>query len=1128
MKRKLNKDAKFSKSKKKKIESNQSEITFSAKVLTDHINDQISYLPPKQKEKVIKELKSIKTMPTLQEAQYTMKKAVPEQYEYMNEKKIFEYAFPEKVMDDQKYNDLHGSWYSDKLINKLLSLIRSNPPKTTLPLDTKILLLDSLVAKNGKLFDGLSKNELNSDTTKVIIIRPLLYNNHWHTVLVQYDPKHTKTKLKVIFDDPYGLSNINEETKSIFIKEVKAFFVPNELDENIKFDVKVMPDDSQGYNIDSSNCGPITLHTIESYLLQALCNEKIENYTNHIVYDQFKDHNLNQDIHKALMLRLRVDHLTRVEENDVILGFSIGDRYVYDSKLSQEVAKKAKILSKKIKESIIKKYTDFLPTTEINIFDSFKLLNLLAISMLKTASLNIINPLSFSQYFANYNESSIREIIPKTSDTHELFDNIALNYLSISDLFMTAKTTSYTRSLLGSELIKVVKENNVKQYDILVNLFGNKLKDVIDEQDSQGNTALIYAVLTGNQKMVQILIDNGADIYIQNSRNQIGNGWSGTQRNALEISAFQAENIEIFKILLNSIKNSTGFIDKLTNLLNITINTWVNHPNHFESYEVSLWDSIDLNQSLSKRGQIIDILLSNGADPFKSTISDIIIHNIPFHFGITCRPVIEAYKLSTILEPSLVKVFLKHFPSLSKYFLFAAIENENFELIKLLCFSGLLSKQNISKEQIDEKLKGWKKKIKTYENESYSKQYLELVDPKEIQSKRISKEQLKLTRTQFDKFFEKDELLDKGLTTSNHIQFINAVIKNNLKQVKDLIENDKIKNINMFHPIGYNALFCAIKNGDLNMIKYLIGEKRISLDVINIYGIKPELFVIQTHKLLIFKYFLEQNIIFPNSKIYGAKNPDILSFAISYKAKDIVKYLMTLKLPQESMQEALMTSIWCKDTDIIELLISKGVKIDKIIDGDTPLIRAIINQEFDIVKMLIDNGADCNVADKLGTPLEHAVRYGYNENIILKIVKILLDNDATTTVENPYFYTILETAIDKGRLDVVKILLKYGANVNEHSQYTTPLKVALNSRFSEKQIEILKEIVNAGVIVDYSSLNNHQKSIFEQAGLSTELEQAKLKYQTRKIMIENNNDEYPSIDITLQGEDRDSSSDDFI
>jgi ankyrin repeat protein len=113
--------------------------------------------------------------------------------------------------------------------------------------------------------------------------------------------------------------------------------------------------------------------------------------------------------------------------------------------------------------------------------------------------------------------------------------------------------------------------------------------------------------------------------------------------------------------------------------------------------------------------------------------------------------------------------------------------------------------------------------------------------------------------------------------------------------------------------------------------------------------------------------------------------------------------------------------------DCVELLLKKGADVNAANKaGATALIRAATN--YDKARLLIDAGANIQVKTELGkTPLTLAARrYGNS-----KAVKLLLDKGADANEHNPQGTSPIMVAAACGDLDTVRLLVQYGADVND-------------------------------------------------------------------------------------------------
>jgi len=92
-------------------------------------------------------------------------------------------------------------------------------------------------------------------------------------------------------------------------------------------------------------------------------------------------------------------------------------------------------------------------------------------------------------------------------------------------------------------------------------------------------------------------------------------------------------------------------------------------------------------------------------------------------------------------------------------------------------------------------------------------------------------------------------------------------------------------------------------------------------------------------------------------------------------------------------------------------------------EKDKKLKMASIAGQLDVVKLLIEAGADVNNKDKYGdTPLIYSSILGY-----LDITKILIEAKADINAKNNYGNTALIWALRNNHKEIVDLLKKYGA-----------------------------------------------------------------------------------------------------
>jgi TolB-like protein len=126
----------------------------------------------------------------------------------------------------------------------------------------------------------------------------------------------------------------------------------------------------------------------------------------------------------------------------------------------------------------------------------------------------------------------------------------------------------------------------------------------------------------------------------------------------------------------------------------------------------------------------------------------------------------------------------------------------------------------------------------------------------------------------------------------------------------------------------------------------------------------------------------------------------------------------------------------------------------------TTLINAILSDQMETVKLLIDQGADVNEkgSDNF-TPLHWAAYYGKAE-----MARILLNKGAQVNARSEAYGTPLTLAAQYGFTDTVKVLLEKGADINIADSYG---RTALSYAEAEKNtylIQLLKRTDTATLV----------------------------------------------------------------
>ena len=141
--------------------------------------------------------------------------------------------------------------------------------------------------------------------------------------------------------------------------------------------------------------------------------------------------------------------------------------------------------------------------------------------------------------------------------------------------------------------------------------------------------------------------------------------------------------------------------------------------------------------------------------------------------------------------------------------------------------------------------------------------------------------------------------------------------------------------------------------------------------------------------------------------------------------------------------------------EFIETLIELGANVNaqRTDDKVTPLILSAGWNNFMVVYLLLDHGADANIVEADGcTPLHLAVIEG-NQNL----AKLFLEKDALVNSQNADGDSPLHTAVSNGFFDITKLLIKKGSNVNlQNEQGRTPIFLGVANKH-EQIIKLLIE-----------------------------------------------------------------------
>ena len=170
---------------------------------------------------------------------------------------------------------------------------------------------------------------------------------------------------------------------------------------------------------------------------------------------------------------------------------------------------------------------------------------------------------------------------------------------------------------------------------------------------------------------------------------------------------------------------------------------------------------------------------------------------------------------------------------------------------------------------------------------------------------------------------------------------------------------------------------------------------------------------------------------------------------------------------------------------VVKRLIEKGAKIN-IVDsnGHSALIDAVYSKNVRIVQMLLENGAKPDLCEHEAllphnNPLNVASKEGY-----LEIVKLLVKHGADTNARHIYnlpksknykssITTPLHLAAENGHFEIVKFLAEHGADIEaKDNKMETPLFKAIDSSSLRDTLMVVEYLVEHGADIETKDAEN--------------------------------------------------------
>ena len=226
--------------------------------------------------------------------------------------------------------------------------------------------------------------------------------------------------------------------------------------------------------------------------------------------------------------------------------------------------------------------------------------------------------------------------------------------------------------------------------------------------------------------------------------------------------------------------------------------------------------------------------------------------------------------------------------------------------------------------------------------------------------------------------------------------------------------------------------------------------------------------------LEIFKLFVS----YKERGIYNIDGEDYLTNLKCASRNGHIKIVRILLKPQNKIgekiefddfynkQESLSLAVDYDQMDMVAFLLSNGASVNtqNLNDDDCPLIRACKKSNLEMVKFLLDQGADpdLNQYNEGCRPIDSALLVSCELGDI-EIVRLLIERNAPIEISGHRNWSPLMMAIDQGYLEIVRFLVDNRADIKSHFfKGKTPLIEAVIAG----HIDIVKFLVSQNVDIN--------------------------------------------------------------
>ncbi|ARF02627.1 SWPV1-008 [Shearwaterpox virus] len=256
-------------------------------------------------------------------------------------------------------------------------------------------------------------------------------------------------------------------------------------------------------------------------------------------------------------------------------------------------------------------------------------------------------------------------------------------------------------------------------------------------------------------------------------------------------------------------------------------------------------------------------------------------------------------------------------------------------------------------------------------------------------------------------------------------------------------------------------LFNCVRVKDYELVEILLSKQA---DINSRLCVSSVCYAVNNEDIETVKLFLEKGF---NVNSKDEIDNTALHYAVLSNNNNITQLLVDYKADiKECDGYLLLHAVKANNIDIIKILLNNGINVNYVNDkGYTALHYAVENNKLDIVNLLLGKGANIEIVNECSF-INNIIKFRFTN--YYNMIELMLSYKAN--VNNIHDnYAPLHLAIDEEDEEIIKLLIRYGADINIKNTYndSSPLHHAVKS----VNKNILKILLDKGA--DVNSLNRY-------------------------------------------------------